>query len=141
MKKQKQRQIELPSDPRFVSRCHNAPVIWEKIIEDTSPHSSVIAIVGRCRACGGIQKILESADNINRIELAKSLHGNARWLLTTDEVKRLRSEPNMTHGKLVDAEIPKRIRVIVPVEPQPAPAQERDHTQSHDDSLEEDTFL
>ena len=126
-KKRKYRpDIKSSTDPIFTSTCHPYTTAnWKEIIEDAMPDHRVIAVVGRCEACNGIQPRFRSAENIDRKKLIRVLHGNYKWLFETEEVVSLRADPDKPHGELKGAVAPKpgRPAAAQPTEP-PAPEPE-----------------
>ncbi len=87
------------------SNCCASTVDYRTIIEDSNP-SKTLAVVGRCHACQGIQKVVECAYNIDRIKLAQALHGNSNWFLNSEVVKGLRVKPDKLHGEIASPNIP-----------------------------------
>ncbi len=131
-KKRKYRpDIKSSTDPVFRSTCCLSSVAnWTEIIEDAVPHSRVIAIIGQCHACMGIQPGLRVAENIDSAKLLKHLFGKNKilyWLLEPDEVKSLRIDPDKPHGELRVAVAPQqgpKASQSTPVEPEPPPEAE-----------------
>ncbi len=123
----KQSKTEQPRDPLFVSKCHpETTVDWMEIVEDPEP-SQIIAIVGRCHACAGVQRFYKCATNIDYKKLAVPLHGNTLWLLTNECVRHCRKDVSKEHGNINGTSIPQPVRAGKPM-PQP----DKDITESQD---------